>query len=312
MVDKPGPDTTGVIPKIPRTNYNAPGTTGKVALPPGEYVDMDFYGDCYPGDPTGKYRFRNPYFHGGKGHPGNNLGCLYTWNLTSGWVTIEDGTVKADDPSYYRDGIVGHRLTVKRCNVYGTNDGLGINKVDGSMSIIEQNWCHDGISWIQDPAHPDGKGTHNDPFQWQGGLIRCRGNFFSAYVTSDPRSTGPVAYPVPGRPGVGYGGSAIMISEAAGKIDPNSLIDGNWYEGGYAQVNVNNAKGAGNTLAFVMGTNRYGRDVRENYAPRTDKRWICLAPNGGKIVIQNLLTKQIWDDTGGLLTEGRASGIRTV
>jgi len=115
---------------------------------------------------------------------------------------------------------------------------------------------------------------------------------------------------VAGRPGVGYGGSAIMISEGGGTFDPNSLIDGNWLEGGYAQVNVNNNRGAGHTLKFKMGINRYGRDVRENYAPRTDKRWIALAPNGGNIVIEGLLTKQTWNDGGGLLTEGRATGIR--
>jgi len=310
MVDKPGPDNTGVLPKTNRvfTNYNEPGTVGAVAIPPGYYEDLDFYGDCYPADPAGIYEFHHCVGHGGKGHPTYNRGCFFFWSLTTGWATFEDCTIAADDPSFYRDGIVGHRVTVRRCDISHTNDGIGINKPGGS--ILEQNWVHDQVWWKQDPAHTDGHGTHNDPIQIQCGKNTVRGNTLQAFVTADPRSTGPCEYPT--GDGRYFGGSAIMISEGGGPLDPDTLIDGNWLEGGYAQVNVNNNKGASRILKFKMGINRYGRLVRENYPPRTDKRWICLAPNGGDIQIEGLYDKQIWNDGGGLLTVGRATGIRVV
>jgi hypothetical protein len=90
------------------------------------------------------------------------------------------------------------------------------------------------------------------------------------------------------------------------------MIEGNWSSGGYAQVNVNNNRGAGNTLTLTLGPNRYSRDVRNNSKTGVDKRWICLAPTGGTITIPGLLTEQRWDDDGSLLTPGLTTGIRTV
>jgi len=308
MVDKPGPDNTGVLPTVPRCNWNAPGTAGKVAVPPGEYEDLDFYGDCYPADPKGKYRFRNCWQHGGLGHPANNLGLFYCWNLTTGWATFEDCTFAADFPSWYRDGIVGHRFTARRCDIHSTNDGIGGNANGGG--IIEQCWIHDQLFWRQDPAHTDG--THNDPIQIQGGgPWTIRGNTLEAFVSVAEGSTGTNPYPAPD--GRFYGGSAIMLSEAK-SLDKlhDVLIDGNWLSGGYAEINVNNNRGAGNVLSFTLGDNRYGRDVRNNVKTGIDKRWICLAPTGGTITIPGLLTKQRWDDDGTLLTEGKTTGIRTL
>jgi len=307
-MDKPGPDNTGVITGISRTNWNDPKTSGAVALPPGIYENKEFFGDLFPADPTGKYLLRNCKGHGGIGHPSNNRGSFFTYGLTSGWMTFEDCTITADDPSWYRDGIVGHRYTVRRCNVYGTNDGIGGNKPDGG--IIEQNWIHDQVWWRNDPAHTDG--SHNDPIQLQGGgPWIVRGNTLQAYVTADPRSVGTAnPYPVSGKPGKFYGGSAIMLSEAIPSL--RATISDNWLEGGYAQINVNNNRGASGAINVALGDNWFGRDVRNNSKSGTDKRWICLAPTGGTITMDGLFTRQRWDDNKTLLTAGNTTGIRTV
>lgn len=68
-VDKPSADNTGVLSGVGRSNYNAPGTSGTVAVAAGSYSNLDFYGDCYPSSATGTYTFSNCWFHGGIGHP---------------------------------------------------------------------------------------------------------------------------------------------------------------------------------------------------------------------------------------------------
>lgn len=304
----PSAATTGVPAGAVLTDYNAVGTTGTVGIPPGTYERMHFYGDCYPSTVTGTYVFRECYFHGGIGHPGGNRGCVYTFGLTSGWATFEDCTVAADDPSWYRDGIVGHRYTIRRCNIHTVNDAIGGNANGGG--IIEACWLHDLVWWRQDPAHDDG--THNDGVQIQGGgPWTVRGNLVECYVTADSRSS--ESHPRPAPNGRGYGGSCVIINQQ-GTFDlvHDTLIEDNWTRGGYSQLQLNNNRGAGYALAVALGDNLYGRDIYDNNPSNPDLRWICLVPNGGTITADGLTTAQRFEDTNALLTHGRATGIRTL
>ena len=305
----PSAATTGVPAGTTLTNYNAPGTAGTVAIPPGDYYRKHFYGDCYPASPTGGYTFTECYFHGGIGHPGNNQGCFYCWSLTTGWATFVDCTVAADSPSYYRDGIVGHRYTVRRCNIHTVNDAVGGNANGGG--IIEANWLHDLVWWRQDPAHSDG--THNDPIQIQGGgPWTIVGNLCECYTHNAAGSTEPNPQ-VSAVTGLGYGSNAIIVNQQnALNVVTGTVIANNVMRGGNTQINLNNNKGAGYTLAVTLGPNTFARDVRDNYPPNPDKRWMCLYPNGGTIDAAGLYTNLRFEDTGALLLPGRASGIRTM
>ncbi|PKQ24275.1 MAG: hypothetical protein CVT65_03910 [Actinobacteria bacterium HGW-Actinobacteria-5] len=305
-IDVAGPDNTGTIPGEPRTNWNAPGTVGKVAVAPGTYDTQDFYGDCYPADPAGTYLFRGCRFHGGVGHPSGNRGCFYCWNLTTGWATFEDCTFAPDSPSYYRDGIVGHRYTASRCQSFGGTDGFGVNGNGGA--IIE--WPY--VPWLtwfkQDPAHTDG--THNDPVAIQGGGPNVvRDGNLACYVKVADTSTGPNTRPAPN--GMFYGGSAIIVNQAKSlDVIHDTTISGNLLSGGYAQLQLNNNRGTGYVLAVTLGPNQYDRDVYNNSRAAVDKRWICLVPNGGAITAN--MAEQRWADDGTALTPGLATGIRTV
>lgn len=306
-VDKPSADNTGVLSGVGRSNYNAPGTSGTVAVAAGSYSNLDFYGDCYPSSATGTYTFSNCWFHGGIGHPASNRGTFYCWSLTTGWATFEDCTFSADDPSYYRDGLVGHRWTATRCQAFNVNDGFGRNASGGYT--LEQCYVPWLTWWSQDPAHADG--THNDALQDQGGsgVSTVRGNNLNCYVMVAAGSVTTNTRPAPN--GMYYGGSAIIVNQNIGAINSSSIYEKNWLAGGYAQLQLN----AGTQdLTLNLGTNWYGRDVYDNYPANPDKRWVCLVPNGHTITDSagKLYTEQRWEDDLTLLTAGRATGIRTV
>lgn len=302
---KPDASNTGVLPDISRTNYNSPSTSGTLTVSPGTYQNLDFWGDIQLTG-AGTWTFSNCFFHGGIGHPGNNRGCLYCWSMT-GSATFTDCTFSAQDPSYYRDGIVGRGYTLTRCEIYNTNDGAGAFHTSGGAANVTIQGCyiHDLVWWRQDPAHSDG--THNDGVQIQGGSgFTIIGNHIHGYKTADPESTEPIG----NAPHGNYIGSGIIINQNTG-ASTGVTISQNWIYGCYAQLQLNRGSSY-NPLTATLGPNRYGRDVYENYPANSDKRWICLVPNGGTIDATGLLTDQRFDDNDALLVPGRATGIRTV
>ncbi len=316
---KPDFSNTGVLPGVARTPWNSPGTTGAVGIPssPTPYVNKDFYGDCElrnaNGSYTGTWTFENCFFHGGIGHPSGNRGTVYCWNLI-GYATFTDCTFSAQDPSYYRDGIVGRHYTLTRPHIYNTNDGAGAFSSTAGVPcdvIIQGHYIHDLVWWSQDPAHGDG--THNDGIQYQGGAnFTARGGNVECYVNVDPRSTTTNPRPAPN--GKFYGGSATIINQNTGDIASGILVEDNYFAGGGAQLQLN-CGSRFSTLTVTLGSNTYGRDVWDNFPPNPDLRWIVVPGvpyDANKTVNRTtgLLTDQRFEDTGSLLTIGRTTGIR--
>lgn len=318
---KPDEATTGVLPGVARTDFNSPSVTGSVTLstPNVTYENLNFYGDIVVA--AANIVFKNCWFWGGVGHPTSNRGCVTAYgNGNHNGLELHDCTITARSPSYYRDGIVGNTFKLYRCHIYNTNDGIGAFSpaVGNDNCNVEVYGCyvHDLVWWRQDPAHSDG--THNDCIQYQGGNhFIAKGNRLEAYSVTAEGSTETNKRPAPN--GKNYAGSALIVNQnpfsgtspTVARWASGVVIEDNWFNGGYAQLQLVRGN-YNNPLSVTLGTNRYGRDAYENYAPNSDKRWICLVPNGGTINATNLYTHQIWEDNGALLTAGRATGIRTV
>lgn len=314
-VDKPTLDNTGLLPSIARTDYNSPSYSGTtlVTVAAGTYANQNFYGDISLSG-SGTWTFDNCRFIGGTGHPSGNRGIVGTSGITAGgWATFTDCEIYAQSPSYFRDGINGHRFTVRRCYIHNVNDAIG-SGAGTAGGIIEQNLLGPLEYWSQDPAHGDG--THNDGIQIQGGgPWTIRGNMANAYNVNAAGSTVSSDRPVSSGAWAGYyyGGSGIILNQNTGAIDGTTLIEKNWLAGGYAQLQINRGS-TYDPIQFTLGENWYSRDVYDNYPANPDKRWICLVPSSGTITDNGgkLYTEQRWDDDLTLLTAGRASGIRTV
>lgn len=308
----PDESTTGVLPDVTRTDYNTAAATGTVTLSTAgaTYQDLNFYGDIIVA--ANNVTFRNCWFWGGIGHPSGNRGCVtVTSNNNHNGLELYDCTINAQSPSYYRDGIVGNSFKLYRCHIYGTNDGIGAFNYPGGAGNcdVEVYGCyiHDMVWWWQDPAHSDG--THNDCIQYQGGTnFIAIGNHLECYVTVANDSTQTNTRPAPN--GKYYGGSALIVNQNTAAAS-SVLIENNWLYGGYAQLQLNRGS-TYDPLNVTLGVNRYGRDIYDNYPANSDKRWICLVPNGGTINVTHLYDEQIWVDDETLLTAGRATGIRSV
>jgi hypothetical protein len=300
---KPDKSTTGVLPGIVRTDYNSPATAGLVTLSTAgvTYENLDFYGDIQLS--ASDVTFRNCFFHGGIGHPPNNRGCLTLYgNNNHNNTVLYDCTFMAQDPSYYRDGVVGNSYIAYRCEAWNTNDGFGAYSAVGGAGNCDVElygcYAHDLVYWEQDPAHADG--THNDCLQYQGGShLRVIGNHFRGYQTADPESTGQPAKGI-------YAGQCCLIGQVTHQPS-DILIANNYFAGAYSQLNL--VASSTWPVTVDLGPNHYDRDVYENYAPNSDKRWIAISGNS-YLTANGLYTDQRFSDDNSLLTAGRATGIR--
>ena len=318
---RPTPELTGVYPAITRTRYNQPGA-GRWWLPPGTYTNLDFYGDVeLAGD--GKWVFTNCYFHGASSHPSSQTGCVRAVGITgAGYATFTDCTFRPDSPSWYRDGLVGHKLTVRRCQFADGCDGFGSSAGTGG-ALVEACYFGPGQFWRQDPAHSDG--THNDGAQFQGGgpWIFIGNNVICA-VYNAPGSTAPPARPIPGFPGLYQGGSGLMINQTTAPIHPDTRAENNWFQHGYSGIQAHAGTAHGN-LTFHWGANYYAAgSFRDEYPPNPNVAGITLVErtgSGPKVIDpdDNLYTRQYWwdaprpvgqGDLPKILTVGRATGIR--
>ena len=103
-------------------------------------------------------------------------------NAAASNTVITNCEVFPDVPSHNYNGIQGHGLTVKYCNIHDTVDGVNLFYANtANNSVIMQNWIHDMAYFTPDSNHADNQ-THNDGIQIQGskGPILIQGNFIDA------------------------------------------------------------------------------------------------------------------------------------
>jgi hypothetical protein len=289
-VDEPDETTTGLLPDITLTVVN-----GDVSLStPGQvYENKDIFGRVSVS--AANVTIRNCRIRGGSS-PSTGLITLTSASVSN--CVIEDCLITPDYPHSDWNGVVGHDFTLRRCNIWGTTDGLNIHNTHATQPydtnvIVEQCYIHD-LSWWTAPTggivHPSDTETHNDLIQHMGGRgTIIRGNRLDAYfarqfghwyVTGDPHTEpyttvplhslpdGGPYQPIPNR---GNGNeatgrynyddlSAIMIGD---EVDNTTelLVTDNWMRGGNFTVNGggNPNPGGGVSLGSFL-RNRFSRD----------------------------------------------------
>jgi hypothetical protein len=190
-VDKPGPDTTGVLPNIARTaigTKDALVSTNRTYSTPGEVVEnVDFYVRVSVTAPN--VTFRNCYFHGYRNAPSASFGLIQCTNANVASLNLIDCTIAPDYPHWDWQGILGHSFTMLRCNVFHCQDSAQIQRGGQTWPFdtrvtIQQSWFHD-FAWFSAATggivHPSDTETHNDHVQNFGGRgTRLIGNYFDA------------------------------------------------------------------------------------------------------------------------------------
>lgn len=309
---QPGPSTTGVIPGIPRTDFNT-GSAQLIVTEDGRvFENMNIWGDIKIR--AKNVRFKNCWLWGGIGHPSGNTGIIDANYLTQEGLQVTDCTITAQSPSYYRDGIVGHDYLALRNHIYNVNDGMGAFSQPGGAgncnAFIYGNYVHDLVFWKNDPAHTDG--THNDCCQIQGGdMIDIFGNYFIGSSVDAPGSGDPSNTALyPGNPRKTYLNGQCVIFNQNTHILSNAQVRKNWFAKGSVQLSLNKGTKFA-TMDVTTIDNHFYRDIYEFFAANSDKRWIAQTNRTGQN-ITGLLTENRFVEDDTLLTVGRATGIRVI
>ena len=293
---QPSTATTGVPAGTVLTPHNTSGAD-LVITQAGTVLDgLDIYGDIKVR--AANVTIKNSRLHGGTHIPGSNTGIIDANSSAVSNLVVQDNTIIPDQPSYYRDGIVGHDYTALRNHIQGTNDGLGIfNRPGGPAAAnvsAEGNYIHSLTFWSNDPAHSDG--THNDGIQVQGGEnIRLAGTNVVANAVLGEGS-GP-------NPRGDHAGIGIMLQQNVAKL-ANVVVENNWVDDGQTSINIANGVYANITVTVrnnYLGRNQYDFGSGSTYPIRIISRSASTVYG---------LDSNRWADTLGLLVEGRDGGIR--
>ena len=156
-------------------------------------------------------------------------------NEQSGAI-IEDCTVAPTNPRVSLDGIqVGGNVTVRRCDVSGTVDGL---KVAGDGCSLLGNHVHDLKVYATDPDQSNG--SHSDAVQFQGGAsTTLRGNSLRGVITT-----------------INQACQGIIVTQDVAVV-AGLTVDRNWIDGGYTPSNFAD-KGKGAMSGVKLTSNVYG------------------------------------------------------
>ncbi len=295
---KPNATNTGAPAGLKLTPYNTSGADLIIDKDNTVLDGLMIYGDI-------KVRaknvvIKNSYLRGGKYIPKSNTGIVDANSADVQNLVLENNTITPDQPSYYRDGIVGHEYTATRNHIFHTNDGLGIfNKPGGSTAAnvtASGNYIHDLTFWSNDPAHSDG--THNDGIQIQGGEnIHLFGNTVVASIV-----TGAGSAPSPRGT---HGGIAIMVQQNVAKL-ANVVIEKNWVDDGQTSINIDHTAKNYSNITVTVRNNYLGRNQMD--FGNGSKYPIRIISQAASVV--NGLTTNVWEDTGQNLAVGRDLGIR--
>lgn len=228
---RPGPAEVGVYSGVPRNYLSGitftPGTVVENATIAGRLSVP-----AQSGQDQAPVILRNCELVGPITSPTAGDGILSATGANHVPVILEDCTLRAQSPNYFRNGIMGHRFTMRGCDVYDLVDGVDIfNGADktGPMGVtIEGSRFHDLSYFPANPAGAPGSQTHNDPLQIMGGSgIRIVGNVFEGTLGGGALNTH----------GTNTANSCIMIKPDSGGIS-DLVIRNNWFSGGRVPINL--------------------------------------------------------------------------
>jgi hypothetical protein len=172
-------------------------------------------------------------------------------------VILEDCTLRAQATHYFRNGAMGHHVTMRGCDVYDLVDGMDVfcssDPTGPTGVMIEGSWFHDSSYFAANPAGDPDSQTHNDTgLQIMGGSgTRIIGNRVDGFLGNGVLNTH----------GTNRSNACIMIKPDVGTIT-DLVIRLNWFDG--ARVPINLAQDtAGRILGdgIVISDNVFGRSA---------------------------------------------------
>lgn len=263
-VTKPNADNTGVDSNVALTTFS-----GTKTINSGEvFENREVLGRIVIAAGATNWVIRNCLVWGTATDPTSSMGLIGCTAIGIGNGLIERCTIVPQNPHYFWDGIQGHGFTARRCNIYGTTDGLGLFYNSGTTQspnwensldvAVEGCYIHDHgyrttPSNVQSDLH-----THNDGIQVHGGYnIRIEGNNFYSF-------TNP-AYSDLANPYAGTGsqitGQSSLCQTTVATIDNIQYLR-NWFDGGgEANIHFDIKSSRAITNAVCYG-NRFGRNQR--------------------------------------------------
>lgn len=303
---KPDASTTGVVStNLPA--YNS-ASTQTLTITQDNLVlqNLTIYGDLKI--QAKNVTIRGCVLRGGSHIPSGNTGVVDCNSALCFGAVVEDCLIDPQVPNYYRDGIVGHEYTARRCHVRYTNDGFGafITNANGTNCnvTLEANYVHDLTYWFPDPAHTDG--THNDCLQIQGGAnIHVIGNnFHGTSVKGAGSGNNPDKPRLLSESPAMINGSCIIVQKQSTTAPlVNVVIEKNWINGGLTGFNMK----PGN---YTFRDNLVGRDWY-NYNPNGNtSEYPIRGDNSTSTNVTGLYTSNRWEDTGALLSGVANGGVR--
>jgi hypothetical protein len=173
-------------------------------------------------------------------------------------TVVEDSEFAPSNPSAGIDGIWARNTSFYRVNIHGATDGM---KAESNV-LVQDSYIHD-MSWFASDPNQGGGATHNDGVQSFAGDTNITLRHNNIDVSADRRA------------------NATWQNSAA-----NSLVEGNWLDGGGCTLNFAHRDNAALTGIRVLN-NRFGRKSYFN-CPILISTKTVLAQNTGNV----------WDDTG--------------
>lgn len=305
----PGPDTTGALTPYNELELLPPGN---ISLQGGQALEGKIVqGVIYLN--SANNTIRNCWVIGQPAStlPGGHTSALIQGNYnTSTGNIVEDVTVRPQTPNMYVTGIMGRGLTIRRCDVSGCVDPVGVTRGTGARAdvIITGSWLHDGLYYRPCPTtiQSDGQ-THSDIIQWHGGygltILGCRLEGFSsspdANRPDDGQGGGAPFYPKP------LMLSTLMINGQSGAPTGELVCERNWLDGGFVTINARQDANclSGGAFTSRIRFNRFGSTVG----------YMSPLPN----LLATLTGKQIdfsdnvaWDKSAPLAVGGEARDYR--
>ena len=252
---KPYAGNTGVVPGTVLTQYNG----DLVVTTAGAVIqNLDIRGNVNVR--ASNVTIRNCLIRGAQVAPTSGSFALimqYSNNITN--LVVQDCTLVAQSPNEWTTGIQGTNMTIQRCDISNTVDGIDVMGV-GNV-LVDSCYIHDGSYFTPSTTHTDNQ-THDDGIQITNGTnVVCTNNYITNFAMS-----------------------CFMVGQDQGPIVGLHIVN-NWLDGGTATINLA-AKNYG-TLKPVITGNRFGRSRVNTFQ---------VLANGA--VDQTSITNNIWDDNG--------------
>lgn len=286
---RPAPADVGLLPDVARVTVTSLATVAG-----GVYENKTLNGRWSTASNSGQTNapitFRNIDFLGAVAAPAADDGCVAAWGANHIPIVLEDCRISPQVVHYFRNGLSGHHVTMRRCEVYRGVDGVKVfntNDPTGDVATsIKGCWFHDSAYFPANPAGDADSQTHNDTgVQLLGGSgFEFVGNVVDGFLASGALNTH----------GTNQSNSCLMIKPDVGTIT-NALIDRNWFDGGRVPINLaqdGTARVLGSGIVITNNVFGHGADLGPDYS--------ILMPATASSVVA----------TGNVHTTGEAANVR--